>query len=329
MRRRLFPRRPRRGLVLGGGGVLGGTWAIGALCALQKTHGFSVHEVDVIVGTSAGSLIAALLGCGVTAEQLLQHNKEERISKGPLVGYHWDPRQAAGGSRPGLPRLPTPGSLKLLGSSIRRPGQLPTTAILSALVPQGRRSLQQVGHLVEAVTPESGWAPRTGVWIVAMDYETGKRVVFGRSGAPFARLSTAVMASCAIPGWFAPVEIGGRPYVDGGAISATSVDVIAHADLDEVYVIAPMASFAQDQPRTLAAKLERRWREQVTRACVAEAQVVRDLGATVVIIGPGPEDLEAIGANLMDASRRALVLETSLRTSVAAWQEAAAMNQAG
>ena len=172
IRPRLF-RRPKRGLVLGGGGVLGGTWAIGALCALEQTHGFSVHEVEVIVGTSAGSLIAALLGCGVSAEQLRQHNNKERIAKGPLVGYHWDSAEAAGGSRPLLPLLPTPGSLKLLGRSIRRPGQVPGTAVLSALVPQGRKSLQQVGHLIEAVTPNTGWAPRSGVWVVAMDYESG------------------------------------------------------------------------------------------------------------------------------------------------------------
>jgi len=61
-----------------------------------------------------------------------------------------------------------------------------------------------------------------------MDYETGKRVVFGRAGAPFASLSEAVMASCAIPGWFTPVKIGNRTYVDGGAVSATSIDVVSH-----------------------------------------------------------------------------------------------------
>jgi NTE family protein len=190
------------------------------------------------------------------------------------------------------------------------------------LLPAGSRSLERVGHVVDAVTPMGEWSQHPGLWVVAMDYATGKRVVFGRAGAPIAPLSSAVMASCAIPGWFAPVEIGGRLYVDGGAVSATSVDVLAHLGLDEVFVIAPMVSFEFDHPSGITAKLERRWRQQVAKTCVAEAEVVRASGTRVHILGPGPEDLEAIGANLMDSTKRVKVLETSLRTSEAAWAAA-------
>jgi NTE family protein len=56
----------RRGIVLGGGGVLGGTWAVGALCALEERLGIRANDADVIVGTSAGSVVASMLGCGVT-----------------------------------------------------------------------------------------------------------------------------------------------------------------------------------------------------------------------------------------------------------------------
>ena len=128
------------------------------------------------------------------------------------------------------------------------------------------------------------------------------------------------MASCAIPGWFQPVDIDGTLYVDGGAVSATSVDVVAHAGLDEVYVIAPMVSFELDEPASLSARLERQWRRQVTKTCREEMAVVRATGTAVYALGPGPEDLEAIGSNLMDASRRQRVLETSLRTSAQAWE---------
>jgi NTE family protein len=166
------------------------------------------------------------------------------------------------------------------------------------------------------------WSAHRGVWIVAMDYDDGRRVVFGRPGAPVAPLASAVMASCAIPGWFQPVVINGHTYVDGGAVSATSIDVIAHAGLDEVYVIAPMVSFELDRPTGVAARLERRWRQEVTKTARAEAAVVRAAGVQVTMLGPGPEDLAAIGANLMDATRRRHVLATSLRTSVAAWGEA-------
>lgn len=309
----------RRGIVLGGGGVLGGTWAVGALCALEDRLGFRANDADVIVGTSAGSVIASMLGCGVTPTQLKQHYRGEPITEGPLVGFDWDPGSATGGPRPAKPRALAPGSLKLIGQSMLHPGQLPATAVLSAFLPTGGRTLEKVGELVDAVTDGGQWTTHPGTWIVAMDYETGKRVVFGRSGAPVARLSDAVMASCAIPGWFAPVSIGAHTYVDGGTISATSIDVVAYAALDEVYVVAPMVSFEQDHPSTVAARLERKWRAQVTKAAIAEVAEVERTGARVHLVGPGPEDLEAMGGNLMDATRLDNVLEVSLRTSAAVW----------
>ena len=314
-------RKPRRGLVLGGGGVLGGTWAVGALAAMEQEFGFAAADADIIVGTSAGSVLAALIGGGVTIEELRQHYGDEVVTSGPLAGYDFDPIRATGGRRPARPKLLGPGSPRLIGSSLRRLGQLPATTVLSAFMPEGTRSLERIGHLVDAVTPLGDWSPHRGIWVVAMDYEDGRRVVFGRPGAPVAPLSSAVMASCAIPGWFAPVPINGRTFVDGGAVSATSIDVVAHAGLDELYVVAPMMSFAMDSPSGVTARLERRWRVEVTKAALHEAARVRAAGTHVRMVGPGPEDLVAIGANLMDDSRMRFVLETSLRTSPHAWRE--------
>jgi len=315
-------RQPRYGLVLGGGGVLGGTWAVGALLALEEARGIRVNDMDTLVGTSAGSVLAALLGAGVTTEQLRAHYNEEAVVDGPLAGYQWDPARATGGRRPGRPRVLAPGSLRLIGEGFRHLGQLPATAVLSAFLPEGSKSLERVGHLIDAVTPMGEWSPHPGLWVIAMDYDSGKRVVFGRPGAPVAPLADAVMASCAIPGWFTPIRIGDRTYIDGGAVSATSVDVLAHAGLDEVFVVAPMVSFEMDQPSSVTARLERRWREQVTRTCLKEAALLRAAGTNVTVVGPGAEDLETIGANLMDATRRRVVLETSMRTSGAAWHRA-------
>ena len=310
----------RRALVFGGGGVLGGTWAVGALSAWSEATGLDPKDVDVIVGTSAGSVLGALVACGVSTDELITHYRDEHVDTGPLAGYEWDPERATGGHRPGVPKLRGPGSPSLIRSGLRNIRGLPATALLSAFLPEGGRSLERVGHLIDAVTPFGEWSAHANLWVVAMDYADGHRVVFGRPGAPIAPLASAVMASCAIPGWFQPVEIDGRMYVDGGAVSATSVDVVAHAGLDEVYVIAPMVSFSMDSPSTISARLERQWRRQVTKTCREEMAVVRSTGTTVYSLGPGPEDLEAIGSNLMDASRRRLVLDTSLRTSAAAWQ---------
>ena len=68
-------RRPRRALVLGAGGVLGAAWSIGALNALVDIEGFDPREADVIVGTSAGSVLAALLGAGLTPRELADHQR--------------------------------------------------------------------------------------------------------------------------------------------------------------------------------------------------------------------------------------------------------------
>ena len=176
-----------------------------------------------------------------------------------------------------------------------RARKMPPTAVLAAFMPAGKGSLDRVGHLVEAFTPYGEWSPHDNVWIVALDYESGRCVAFGHENAPQVPLSDAVMASCAIPGWFRPVTIDGRTYIDGGAWSATSADLLAGLDLDEVYVLAPMLSFAMDQPDTVLGRVERRWRAQVTKRCVTEVGKLRAGGADVTILGPGPEDLEAMG----------------------------------
>jgi len=88
--------------------------------------------------------------------------------------------------------------------------------------------------------------------------------------------------------------------------------------MDEVYVLAPQASFDADAPTQWATRLERQWRTRVTRRVLREAATIHQDGAEVTILGPGREDLEAMGGNLMDLSRRPSVIETSLRTSVAA-----------
>ena len=295
--------------------MLGAAWTIGALHALAEVEGVDPRRCDVIVGTSAGSVLAALLGGGLTVEDLLAHQRGMPLPH--QVGIDWNYDAATGGALPTRPRLAV-GSPALLRHSVAHPGRLPPLAVLAALTPAGTGTLAEVGRMVASVATEDGWLPRDGVWVVAMDYDSGRRVAFGRAGAPPARLDEAVTASCAIPGWYAPVSVGGRRYVDGGTLSTTSADLLAAEGLDEVYVLAPMASFVRDTPRQLAARLERRVRRQVTRRLEREALQVGRAGTSVTVLAPGPEDLTQIGANLMDPSRRLAVLETSLRTSEAA-----------
>jgi NTE family protein len=305
----------RRGLVLGAGGVLGLTWMIAALRSLEAEAGFDARTVDVCIGTSAGSVLAALLGCGVGVDVALRHQQGIPAPADPDIS--WDYNRDSGGAVPPRPGFGI-GSPRLLLEAARHPRRVPPMAAFSAALPRGRGTLRPLHRMVEIVSEPlagGGWPTAPSTWIVAMDYGAGRRTVFGRDGAPPAALADAVTASCAIPGWYAPVLIGNRPYVDGGTLSATSLDLLVGAGLDEVYVLAPMASFAYDRPRAAMARAERRWRRMVTRRVLADAEVLRGSGTAVTLLGPGPEDLQTIGANLMDPRRRQAVLATALRTS--------------
>ena len=168
-------RGPRRGLVLGGGGMLGGAWAVGALAALEQVHGFDPRTCDVIVGTSAGSVLATLLGAGVTADAVAGPPAgHARHARARSPGYSWDYERAAGGARPQRPSAAGAG----LGAPDRR--QRPPAAAACRRprccppsCPAGKGSLERVGHLVDAITPMGEWSPHPNLWLVAMDYETG------------------------------------------------------------------------------------------------------------------------------------------------------------
>ena len=302
----------RRGLVLGAGGVLGAAWTIGALAAVEEEYGWDARDAEVLIGTSAGSVLAAFLGCGVGVEQLLNHQRGIVGPDDPEIAF--DPDRDSGGALPPRPKLRI-GSPRGALSSAMRPWKVTPMAALSTVLPQGRGSLGALAGLVDAVRPEGGWADHPSTWIVAMDYESGRRVVFGRDGSPKAELRDAVTASCAIPGWYSPVAIGGRRYVDGGACSPTSIDLVAKLGLDEVVVLSPMSSLKYDRPVAVAARIERRFRRLSTKRVIGEVKKVAATGTKVTFLGPGAEDLEVIGANMMDPRRREQVLETSLRTS--------------
>jgi NTE family protein len=308
----------RRGVVLGAGGVLGAAWTIGALTAVQEEYGWDPREAEVLIGTSAGSVLAAFLGCGISVEQLLNHQKGIVAPGDPQIDY--DPDRDSGGALPPRPKIRI-GSPRGVLSSALRPWKVTPMGALSTVLPQGRGTLAPLGRLVDAVLPDGGWAPHPRTWVVAMDYDSGRRVPFGRGGAPKADLRDAVMASCAIPGWYAPVSIAGRRYVDGGACSPTSIDLVSRLGLDEVVVLSPMSSLHYDTPTAVAARIERRFRRLSTKRVIGEVKKVAGTGTKVTLLGPGAEDLAVIGANMMDPRRRVQVLETSMRTSTAALRE--------
>lgn len=307
-------RRPRFGLVFGAGGVLGAAWMAGALAALQERIGQALVDAELVVGTSAGSVLAASLRCGVPVDTIVAHQRGVALTSIPDLAQ----LDRDSGARPPLPRMRL-GSARLLASTALAPHRVHPWVAASALVPQGRARHRTLARLVQSLVEQAGghaW-PHRHTWIMSVDYESGRRVAFGRLGAPPASLSDAVVASCSIPGWYEPKLIGDRRYVDGGVRSSTSLDLLARAELDEVYVLAPMASYQPDRPRNPALRAERLVRQFITNGLTREVRKVEAAGVRVTVLTPGPEDLAAIGINLMDPARRLRVLETSLRTSPA------------
>jgi NTE family protein len=315
------PDRARRGgtgLVLGAGGVLGAAWMTGALAGLSDRLPCAAADVDLIVGTSAGSVLAAALRCRAPFEEMVAWQR------GQATGLLRESAALAAhdGPLPPLPRWRF-GSVPLAWAALITPYRVPPWVAASAWLPHGRGQHAALRSLVTGLQvasggPPSSWWADGRTWIAAVDYDTGQRVLFGRDGAPAAALPDAVVASCSIPGWYEPAVIGGRRYVDGGVRSMTSLDVLADSDVQDVYVLAPMASTEPDHPLRPHLRMERRLRQVLTVILVRQAKVLAARGKRVTVLTPGPRDLAAMGINLMDPRRRQDVLELSFRTSAEA-----------
>ena len=314
-RHRRAHRRPRVGVVLGAGGVLGGAWMVGALAALNRVTGWDPREADHLVGTSAGALFAALLAAGVPPARLLPSGPRARQQPNRWIlteltlessyrSEHWLPHPPLGSWRlalAGLLQTPSPWSLLQAMSGIAPAGRVSSDPIL--------RTVRQAASC--------GWAAHPRCRIVATDYVSGKRVVFGQTGAPEADLAEAVAASCAIPGFFEPVLIHGRRYVDGGLHSLCNLDLLEDSDVDVVICFSAMTSWPRlggSTPlRRAIHSLLSKAGEQLRR----QADELIHQGVDVVVIEPTAKDHAAMGVNLMDARRWESVLEAA-QTSVAA-----------
>src|SRR6266545_2341513 len=309
----------RVGLVLGAGGVVGASWLIGALDALEAETGWRASEAERIVGTSAGAVVGALAASGISSEYMsayaagrtlegfaeAESRAEELSAKLPGSEYRL---QLA------LPPI-GPGSWRLALTTMLHLRSHSPAVVLAGWLPRGFISTRPIHGLIEGFMPDR-WPDHPSYWAVAADYSSGKRVAFGRDDAPKARAADAVAASCAIPGFYHPVKLAGRRYVDGGICSTSNLDLLCGADLDLVVCLNPMSSVAPISGGSPADRFAGLMRAAAGRRLGHEAKKLRADGAEVLILQPGRDDCALMGLNLMSGSRRVQVMEQA-RKSVA------------
>ncbi|MGY2065382.1 patatin-like phospholipase family protein [Blastococcus sp. SYSU DS0619] len=255
----------RTALVLGGGGITGIAWEIGVLAGLAEA-GVDLSGADLVVGTSAGSVVGAQLTSGAPLEEMYARQLEPptqervaRMTRGNLARYAW-------------------AMLASRGRDVefrRRVGSLALAAEKAGLTPTEQERLDVIGsRLVSREWPDR---PLT---VTAVDAATGEFRPFDReSGVP---LLQAVAASCAVPGVYPPVTIDGRRYVDGGMRSAANADLAQ--GYDRLVVLAPI-------PRGVGPMAS------------VDAQVT-GLLARVAVVAPDEGARAAIGRNVLDPAAR-------------------------
>jgi len=220
------------GLVLGGGGVVGISWEIGVLDALAQAGVLDPGTARTIIGTSAGSVVGARIASGHDLDTLVQE-------------------QIAPPARSGQGAAAAPD----MTSVMQIFGKLMTATEMTAEL------AREVGAAAMAAPTgsEDAWVAsfdtllRTDDWpdadyrAVALACGTGERKAWTKAdGVPLAR---AVASSCAVPGLFPTVEIGGERYTDGGAWSASNADLLADEGHDAVIFIGPIGGFLAGTPQ--------------------------------------------------------------------------------
>jgi NTE family protein len=308
------------GLVLGAGGVMGGAWITGGLEALARETGWDPGSADHLVGTSAGAMMGTLVASGIPPWFMVAHSAGESFEG--LTGADGQEASSAdrsAGARYGLerawPRLLL-GSPRLALNSLTRRGGVGAYGLLLGLGPRGMISTEPLKEIVRRVVP-SGWSPHPNLWLVATDYGTGDRVVFGREGSPTADVADAVAASCAVPSFYAPVEIGGRRYIDGGVHSVSNMDVLSGLGLDLVICLNPMSSRYQPRGFRPLPQVQAAIRRPAGRRLGRDARTLRDQGTRVALVQPTVPDLKLMGSNWLSSRRRHEVIELAIETVTA------------
>ncbi|OBJ00936.1 patatin-like phospholipase family protein [Mycobacterium sp. 1465703.0] len=262
----------KRALVLAGGGIAGIAWETGVLRGIADESPAAARllvESDVLVGTSAGSAVAAQLGSGQTLDELFDRQVADasaEIDSGVDVEAITELFLTALAE-------PYQESLDRTRQQMQRIGAV---ALATETVPAPVRR-----DVIAQRLPSHLW-PNRDLRLTAIDVATGELTVFDRGSG--VDLVDAVAASCAVPGAWPPVTIGGRHYMDGGV--ASSVNLVVAADCDTAVVLVPSGV---DAPSPFGAG--------------PAAEVSSFAGAAFAVFADG-DSLAAFGPNALDPGCR-------------------------
>jgi NTE family protein len=282
-------------LVLGGGGVIGLAYHSAALAAMELDLGWDPRAADVIVGTSAGSLVGALLRRGVPPSDLAATTvgalpRSSPATAAEALAERPDFPAVTIGSFLGRPRVPGVG---VVTAWARRPWRFDPVAALASVVPDGAIDMGAHTAAVDRLLGRD-W-PVDDLWVPVVRRHDLQRIIVGREVT--APLADAVRASCSVPGYFRPVILDGTAHVDGGVRSPTNADVLSRRELDLVIVISPMSG--RDLGRLGLGNLIRR---RARRQAEAERAQLIAAGIPSILIEPGPEVVEALGSDPMSST---------------------------
>ncbi len=254
-------------LVLAGGGVAGIAWELGVLRGLADGDAALAERVlaaDLVVGTSAGSTVAAQITSGVSLDELYAAQLRPTTTE---LDVDLD-----------MPKLFADFEAAMQGAT----GPLDTArriARIALAAPTVEPAIRRAA--IDARLPVKQW-PSRRVLVTAIDAESGELTVFTRESG--VNLTDAVAASSAVPGVWPPVAIRGRRYIDGGVRSMSNADLAAGAD--RVLIILPILEGAATPWGSL------------------DAEIAALAPASVQVIWADQPSVAAFGANPLSPATR-------------------------
>jgi predicted acylesterase/phospholipase RssA len=328
--RRRQPRRSRTALVLGGGGVTGGVYEIGALRALDLLAvNRTVNQFDVYVGTSAGAFVAALTANGVTPEEMMRVVNQQ--SPTPFrdinMGTVLSPTYAQWAKALAKMPLRVAGLTRELAANPRAFSLMDVAFGLAEGLPSGIYDGDGIERYLTEVLSDPD---RTNdfrmldneLYLTATDLDTCERIVFGEADWDDVPISRAAAASTALPMVYSPVEIKGRHLIDGGVRSTTNVDVAVENGAKFIIVVNPLVPYVNDFQKLIPTMMGSRVRRVADMglphigyqsfkllAHRALHEAVRNWqekypGVDILLIEPDPNDELMFDTNIMNFTKR-------------------------